>query len=76
MNPEIKKKILSVANQSEIGRRLGKKPQTVNLWFKNEVPPSEVLSLCSCVDWVVTPHELRPDIYPNQRDGLPDLTAA
>jgi len=26
----------------------------------------------SCArDWEVTPHELRPDIYPNPTDGLP-----
>ncbi|MBL2607392.1 Cro/Cl family transcriptional regulator, partial [Klebsiella pneumoniae] len=23
------------------------------------------------LDWQVTPHELRPDLYPNPTDGLP-----
>ncbi|MCV5295753.1 hypothetical protein OFC42_28600, partial [Escherichia coli] len=23
-------------------------------------------------NWSVTPHELRPDIYPNPNDGLPE----
>lgn len=71
MTPEVKEKILSVVSQSEIGRRLGKKPQAINLWFKNGVPSGEALNLCSCIDWAVTPHELRPDLYPNPTDGLP-----
>lgn len=43
----------------------------MHLWFKNGVPAPKVLSLCECLDWQVTPHEIAPDIYPNQFDGLP-----
>ncbi|MBL1626970.1 Cro/Cl family transcriptional regulator, partial [Klebsiella pneumoniae] len=31
----------------------------------------EVLNACRVLDWQVTPHELRPDLYPNPTDGLP-----
>ena len=34
MDKQLQDKILSVMSQSELGRRLGKKPQTVSLWFK------------------------------------------
>ncbi|AFH95545.1 transcriptional regulator [Providencia stuartii] len=71
MTPLVKNKIIHLANQSEIARRLGTKPQTVNLWFKNGVPAQKVLSLCECLEWRITPHEVAPDIYPNTNDGLP-----
>lgn len=72
MTPFVKEKIVLLANQSEIARRLGTKPQTVHLWFKNGVPAPKVLSLCECLEWKVTPHEVAPDIYPNPFDGLPN----
>ncbi|EQC1054363.1 transcriptional regulator [Providencia rettgeri] len=72
MTPLVKSKINNLANQSEIARRLGTKPQTVNLWFKNGVPAQKVLSLCECLGWDITPHEVAPDIYPNPYDGLPN----
>lgn len=49
----------------------------VHVWgwlnsVKMEVPPAEsVLAIAESVDWRVTPHELRADIYPNPSDGLP-----
>ncbi|EFI6576895.1 helix-turn-helix domain-containing protein, partial [Escherichia coli] len=36
------------------------------------VPSERVLQLCELGNWSVTPHELRPDIYPNPNDGLPE----
>ena len=39
---------------------------------KCEVPPPEyVISISQAVGWRVTPHQLRPDIYPNPSDGMP-----
>lgn len=64
-------KILSVCSQSELGRRLGKKSQTVSAWFRNGVAKGEVINVCQALGWVVTPHQLRPDIYPNPQDALP-----
>lgn len=36
-----------------------------------KVSAEKVLSVCEATGWQVTPHELRPDIYPNPTDGLP-----
>ncbi|KMQ75278.1 Helix-turn-helix domain [Marinobacter subterrani] len=36
-----------------------------------KVSAEKVLSVCEATDWQITPHELRPDIYPNQTDGIP-----
>lgn len=39
---------------------------------KRPVPPSEfVIPICEALDWEMTPHQLRPDIYPNPADALP-----
>lgn len=31
-----------------------------------------VIPMSSATGWKVTPHELRPDIYPHPEDGLPE----
>lgn len=49
-------KILSIMSQSELGRRLGKTPQTISGWFKKRVPAEEVIPACEALDWGVTPH--------------------
>jgi DNA-binding transcriptional regulator YdaS (Cro superfamily) len=36
------------------------------------IPAIHVIKACQCVNWQVTPHELRPDIYPHPEDGLPN----
>lgn len=40
-------------------------------WRHHGVPGNRVLELCRAVSWQVTPHQLRPDIYPHPLDGLP-----
>jgi DNA-binding transcriptional regulator YdaS (Cro superfamily) len=71
MKPSLQKKLLAVCSQSEIGRRLNRRAQTVNGWFKHKVPGELVLKVSKALEWKVTPHELRPDLYPNPTDGLP-----
>ncbi|MCW3186428.1 Cro/Cl family transcriptional regulator, partial [Escherichia coli] len=36
------------------------------------VPSRFVLRVCELVEWKVTPHGLRPDLYPYPEDGIPD----
>jgi len=55
----------------------GLKVSQAHIWkwlnrVQAEVPPAEyVIAIAKTVDFEVTPHELRPDIYPHPRDGLP-----
>lgn len=35
-----------------------------------------VLSMAQATGWHVTPHHLRPDLYPNPTDALPAVVAA
>lgn len=47
-------------------------PQVIHGWRKaGQVPPDRVLEVSSAVSFKVTPHELRPDLYPHPEDGLP-----
>lgn len=76
MKDHIQQKILSLCgSQSELARRLGKNSQTVSAWFRTQVASTEVLNACRALDWQVIPHELRPDLYPNPTDGLPQKEA-
>jgi DNA-binding transcriptional regulator YdaS (Cro superfamily) len=36
------------------------------------VSPEYVIPLAKSTGWRVTPHQLRPDIYPHPVDGLPE----
>ncbi|KFK94562.1 MULTISPECIES: YdaS family helix-turn-helix protein [unclassified Serratia (in: enterobacteria)] len=56
-------------NANTLGKALGVSRMAVCLWKKNGVPPDRVLSIFQVTG--VTPHELRPDLYPNPTDGLP-----
>lgn len=47
-------------------------PQGVSKWSEAGVPSERVLALCRATNFDVTPHELRPDLYPHPDDGLPD----
>lgn len=57
---------------TDIGKHFDISSQAVGKWLlKGSVPPERVLPLCALLNWSVTPHELRPDIYPNPNDYLP-----
>lgn len=38
---------------------------------KDGIPAKYVIRACAAVKFQVTPHELRPDLYPHPQDGLP-----
>lgn len=67
------KAVKAVGSMSEVSRRFGfGSVQSVANWIsKNRVPPERVIQLCEWGGWKVTPHQLRPDIYPNAKDGMP-----
>lgn len=72
MNRELKHLIMKVTSQSGLARVLGCRQQTVSLWLNHKVPDGKVLLLSEAVGWKVTPHEIRPDLYPGVFDGLPE----
>lgn len=58
-------------------RIAGSKIGQVHVWgwlnsVQMEVPPPEtVIPICDFLCWRMTPHEIRPDLYPNPTDALP-----
>lgn len=54
----------------------------VHVWgwlnsVKFEVPPPEVvLAIANFLEYRMTPHQLRPDLYPNPGDAMPRLIPA
>lgn len=72
MSREIKHLIMNLSSQSNLARALGCKQQTVSLWLNHKVPDGKVLQLSEAVGWKVTPHQIRPDLYPGVFDGLPE----
>ncbi len=48
---------------------------TISAWvnrFNHRVGVEFVLNVSEATEWQITPHELRPDIYPHPHDGLPE----
>lgn len=54
-----------------VGRLFGIAGQAVSGWYVKGIPADRVLTIAEATQWQVTPHDLRPDIYPNPTDGLP-----
>ncbi|HCZ8689728.1 TPA: helix-turn-helix domain-containing protein, partial [Proteus mirabilis] len=65
------KAIRTIGVPSAVSRMFGfNSPQSVFNWIKNnKVPAERVIQLCELGGWVVSPHQLRPDLYPNKTDG-------
>ncbi len=66
------KAIKSAGTATNLATMLGIKPMSVSRWknrYQGVVPADRVLQIYAATG--VTPHELRPDLYPNPSDGLP-----
>lgn len=57
--------------QKELAERLGCTQAMISKIVLGKCPAETVLSLSEAVNWQVTPHDLRPDLYPHPQDGLP-----
>ncbi|MGK3600316.1 transcriptional regulator [Escherichia coli] len=66
------KAIKSAGTATNLATMLGIKPMSVSRWknrYQGVVPADRVLQIYAATG--ATPHELRPDLYPNPSDGLP-----
>lgn len=63
----IEKAVAACGSQSELARRLGLKPQSVQGWVTNGRIPAERVLEVECASGV-SRHDLRPDLYP--RDAV------
>jgi DNA-binding transcriptional regulator YdaS (Cro superfamily) len=53
---------------------LGLHKTAVYKW-SDQCPADRVLGVSELTGWQVTPHQLRPDLYPNKMDGIPLIAA-
>ena len=62
-------------SQTELAKRIGTGQATVGAWvnrFNKRVGDGFVLKVAQATNYQVTPHQLRPDLYPHPHDGLPE----
>lgn len=70
-------KILEILGRgaiSKVANHFGLKPWAVSMWTRSGVPAERVIPLCEFMDWLVVPHDVRPDLYPERTDGVPSAT--
>ena len=65
----IENAITKTGSASALGALIGVSKMAVSLWRRKGIPAKRVLLVFEVTG--VTPHELRPDLYPNPTDGLP-----
>lgn len=59
-------------SQTALGNVVGVRYQNVQQWdAADRVPSEHVIPICKASGYVFTPHQLRPDLYPNPGDALP-----
>lgn len=53
--------------------QIGVSPVLISQWRteRRTIPGDRVIPIARATGWRVTPHELRPDLYPNAGDGVP-----
>ncbi len=56
----------------KLSRLFNVTPQAIGLWYLDGPPAERVLPICEAAEFKVTPHQLRPDIYPHPQDGMPN----
>lgn len=60
--------------QTALAEKIGKGQTLISSWVKRRecrVGADYVIQVAEATDWQVTPHQLRPDLYPHYDDGLP-----
>ena len=73
MDKALETAVSILGSQTATAKALGVKQGQVWNWMnrEGETPASQVIPLCRAVGYSVTPHQLRPDIYPYPLDGIP-----
>lgn len=73
---QLQRAIDLAGNASQLADRIGGKATASHVfnWLnrdKDGVSAQYVIPTCRAVEFRVTPHQLRPDLYPNAGDGMP-----
>lgn len=74
LNLSLIKAIELLGGQVATSKIVGTSQTAVWKWLntaKDGVSADYAIAVSQATDWQVTPHELRPDLYPHPDDGLP-----
>lgn len=67
------KDYIKKVTQIKLAASLGISQAMVSKWYRGVPVAAEMVRPVSEVtNWQVTPHKLRPDLYPHPLDGLPE----
>jgi len=69
-NSHIVDAIAMLGGASAVARALGLTPWAVSKW-RTKIPPERVLWIAQRTGWRKSPHQLCPELYPNETDGIP-----
>ena len=74
----VKKAIELAGGQTALARLVGTRQSSVFNWLNRgqEMPADQVLTVAWALDFEITPHEMRPDLYPYPDDALPKIERA
>ena len=64
------KQAISLVGLNALARGLGITHQAVRKFEQSRVPAERVIDVAMLTGWKVTPHQLRPDLYPLPGDAL------
>lgn len=69
----LEKAIEIVGSQTALASACGIKQAYIWNWLNRDkrVPAEYVIPACKATGFQVTPHQMRSDIYPNTKDGMP-----
>lgn len=72
------KKCIELVGMKPLALNLGVSYQAIQRYMAaGQIVSDRVLTCAQATNWQVTPHQLRPDLYPHPQDGLPkELRAA
>ena len=62
---------ISLVGLSLLARAVGVSTQAIRKFERGACSAERVIPVAQATGWRVTPHQLRPDLYPNQSDALP-----
>lgn len=75
MKTALEKAVEIVGGQTNLALHINVTQAHVWGWINRssgKVPGEYCIDIARATAWKITPHELRPDIYPHPRDGLPE----
>ena len=62
---------IAIVGLMPLAVEVGVSYQAIQKYERTQAPGERVIAIAMATGWKVTPHRLRPDLYPHPEDGLP-----